>query len=81
MEQLLTGTIQGNTIVLDAPPDVPEGEHVEVIVRTSAAKRKPGDGILRSAGALEFEFTEEDQRILDEIQQARHISTRPVIEP
>jgi len=73
MDQTITGTIHGNTIVLDAPSGVPDGARVEVVVR------KPGDGILRSAGALAPYWTPEDDRILEEIYQARKQSTRPEI--
>ena len=81
MTQVLVGTVHGKTIVFDDPLPIAEGESVEVIVRTAENNRSPGDGIRQSAGALALEFTEEDQRILDEIQKARHISTRPEIEP
>ena len=81
MTQLLVGTVRGKTIVFDEALPVPEGESVEVIVRTPSGNSKPGDGLLRSEGALADDFTDEDERILDEIQRARHVSTRRDIEP
>jgi len=81
MSQLMVGTVHGKTIVFDEPLPIPEGQSVEVIVRTPIGGRVPGEGILRSEGALALEFTDEDEKILEEIQRARHVSTRPEIEP
>jgi hypothetical protein len=50
MDQVLTGTIRGNTIILDASPSVPDGQHVEVVVRTLEPERPWGEGIRNSAG-------------------------------
>ena len=78
MQQLLTGTVHGNTIVLDAPPGVPEGQQVEVIVRlpSNAVEIAPKD-----SDGTDFVYTEEDDRILEEIYRARHYSTRREVEP
>jgi hypothetical protein len=81
MDQVLTGTVRGNTIVLDSTPAFADGEPVRVTVCPVDETQRPGDGIRRSAGALALEYTEEDDRILAEIQQARRIKTRPEIEP
>ncbi|HEX5104082.1 MAG TPA: hypothetical protein VFV87_09745 [Pirellulaceae bacterium] len=50
MEQVLTGTVQGNTIVLDSLPAIANGEQVEVVLRAVAAKGVWGEGIRDSAG-------------------------------
>jgi len=81
MSQLLVGTVHGKSIVFDQPLPLPEGQSVEVIVRTPQSGRAPGEGILKSAGALASDFTEEDRRILDEIQRARHVPERRPVEP
>lgn len=81
MDQVLTGTVRGNTIVLDNPPPIADGEAVRVIVCEVGGAREPGDGIRQSAGALAFEYTDEDDRILTEIYQSRRVNTRPEIEP
>lgn len=73
MIQSITGTVHGNTIVLDAPPGVPEGERVEVIVRASEGVRQDADSSESKPPAW---WTEEDDRILDEIYRARKRSTR-----
>lgn len=76
MSQPLVGTVHGNTIVFRDPLPIPEGQAVEVIVRPSRLAKVPGEGILRSAGALAGEFNEEDEQILEEIYQARHAPNR-----
>jgi hypothetical protein len=50
MEQTLTGTVQGSTIVLDAQPAVGDGQAVEVVIRPKADRSNWGAGIARSAG-------------------------------
>jgi hypothetical protein len=50
MNQVLTGTVHGNTIVLDASLSVPDGQQVEVVVRSIEPQRTWGDGIRNSAG-------------------------------
>lgn len=54
MTQTLHGTIRGNTIVLSGNPGLAEGQAVEVVVRAVAAgaATAPGQGLLRSEGAL-----------------------------
>lgn len=53
---LLEGTIKNGTIVLDQPPSLPDGERVEVELK-SIAHAKPTEkptlaGLLKFAGAL-----------------------------
>ena len=75
MDQTLTGTIHGNTIVLDAPASAPEGTRVEVVVRDRKTPSSPA-----AAGATKEQlpswWNAEDDRILEEIRQARSHSTR-----
>ena len=52
---LLEGTIRNGTIVLDQPPEIPEGARVEVDVKATAetAEKKPTLlGLLKLAGTL-----------------------------
>ena len=80
MEQVLTGTVHGNTIVLDGPVAVPDGQSVEVIVRDHRQQPIPRTLSPNLAeGAPPSWWTPEDDRILDEIYQARKSSTRPEI--
>ena len=66
----LTGVIHGNTIQLDAVPPLAEGAEVEIVIRSPRAKRIPGEGLLRTEGAL-LDDTDWDG-IMDEIHQLRH---------
>jgi hypothetical protein len=69
--------IHGKTIELDEDPGVAEGQEVEVQVRViSKANRKPGDGFLRTEGAL-ADDTEWDG-IMEEIYQARKRDRRTI---
>lgn len=77
MDQVLTGTVHGNTIVLDHPLAVPDGQPVEVVVRD----RPPAVKKARDAEASPPDWwTEEDDRILDEVNQSRKRSMRPEID-
>jgi len=71
MTKSITGVIRGNTIELSESPGFLEGQTVEVIVQAALAPRVRGEGILKSAGALANEWTEEDDRILEEIYRDR----------
>jgi hypothetical protein len=62
------GVINGKTIVLTDDPGMPDGEVVKVVVTPESAPKRPwGEGLRRCAGALADEWTEEDDRILEEI--------------
>jgi hypothetical protein len=51
MSIVVHGVVHGNTIELKGPPGVPDGQEVEVVVRSIEPARPWGEGILRSAGA------------------------------
>ena len=70
------GVVRGKTIELDEDLGVAEGQQVEVEVTVVEPARKWGEGILRSAGALADEWTDEDDRILAEIHEERKRDTR-----
>ena len=55
MDHTSTGTVHGNTIVLDAPLPGLEGQAVEVTVRQAQTKPPWGEGIRASAGAWSAE--------------------------
>lgn len=78
MSQVLTGTIHGNTIVLDGAPSLPDGQSVEIEIRNNLQ--------LASSPPISFAedtppgwWTAEDDQILDEIYRARKQSNRPEI--
>jgi hypothetical protein len=77
MNQTLTGTIHGNTIILDASLEMPAGQRVEVVVRDLPRRSSATvDAIEEKPPAW---WTNEDDRILDEIYQARKQTTRPEV--
>src|SRR6516162_1406233 len=68
------GKVRGKTIELDEDLGVAEGEDVEVRVRVIPKSRKPGEGFLRTEGALADD--DEWDSIMEEIYQARRIERR-----
>lgn len=69
MHQLLEGTVHGRTIELADDPNVSDGSKVEVILRPLVVNHRPGEGLLRTEGALADD--DEWDAIMDEIQQSR----------
>ncbi len=70
------GKIHGKTIELDEDLGVADGQEVEVQVKViPKAARTPGEGFLRTEGAL-ADDTEWDS-IMEEIHQARTRERRP----
>ena len=74
MEQILTGTVHGNSIILDASPLVPDGQHVEVVVRTLESDRPWGEGIRKSAGG--WANHPELDAIMEQIHSERSLERR-----
>jgi hypothetical protein len=78
MTKTIHGKVHGNTIELDEDLGVADGQEVEVRVRViPKTSRKPGEGFLRTEGAL-ADDTEWDA-IMEEIYQARKLERRPQI--
>ncbi|HIQ20179.1 MAG TPA: hypothetical protein EYH34_02920 [Planctomycetes bacterium] len=71
MTKTIRGKVRGKTIELDEDPGMADGQAVEMIVRPAKPRQPWGEGIKRSAGALAESWSEEDDRILEEIQQDR----------
>jgi hypothetical protein len=73
MTKIIHGKIHGRMIELDEDLGLTEGQEVKVSVQVISKdpRRKPGDGLLRCAGALANEWTDEDDRILAEIHEER----------
>jgi hypothetical protein len=76
MSQVLQGIVHGKTIELAEEPGVADGEQVEVSVKVVSPKGSWGEGLRRCAGALAREWTEEDDRILEDIRQERKHDSR-----
>ena len=76
MVKTVQGTIRGRTIELAEDLGVPDGQAVEVQVRVlPQTPRKPGDGFLRTEGALADD--PEWDAIMEEIYQCRKLERRP----
>jgi hypothetical protein len=76
MSHVMQGIVHGKTIELAEEIGVGDGEQVEVSVRVVSKRRSWGEGLQRCAGALAREWTEEDDRILEEIHQERKRDSR-----
>lgn len=77
MTRTLHGIVNGNTIELSDDLGVPAGQAVEVMVRLlpeSNVSTPESNGGDKPAG--EFVWTEEDDRILEQIYQQRKNDTR-----
>ncbi|HWE37756.1 MAG TPA: hypothetical protein VG406_14405 [Isosphaeraceae bacterium] len=83
MVKILRGVIRGRTIELEAEPGIEDGRRVEVVVRSKTPPGPPPlwrpGGTETAAGMMAGHWTEDDDRILDEIERERHRpSTREV---
>jgi hypothetical protein len=74
MEQVVTGTVHGNTIVLSGPLPVPDGQRVEVVVRPVPPQQSWGEGIKKSAGGWSA-YPEMDE-IMEKIHAERKLERR-----
>ena len=75
MTKTLHGTVKGSTIQLNEDLGLAEGQEVQVQVRPIRTVGA-GNGLQRCAGALSDEWTEEDDRILEQIRRDRKLDTR-----
>ncbi len=77
MDKVVHGVIHGKTIELTEPVGIADGQEVEVVLRCSMSSRPWGEGIRNSAGGWADYWTDEDDRILEEIRHGRKCETRP----
>ncbi len=80
MIRTLRGVIHGRTVELTEDLGVPDGEKVEITIKTVASPKPWGGGLRRCAGAFAADWTEEDDRIMEEIYQARKLPRRAQME-
>ena len=73
--QTITGIIHGKTIVLHDAPNIADGAEVEIVIRPSRLKRQPGEGFLRTEGALADDSAWDG--IMEEVQRSRQ-RERPI---
>jgi len=71
----VSGVIHGNMIEIKGNLGLPDGEEVEIFVRSRSQRPSSGDGLLRCAGGMAEDWTSEDDRILAEIQQERETTS------
>jgi hypothetical protein len=76
MTWTIHGVVRGKTIELEENPGVGEGEQVEITIKPIHSHRPWGEGLRRCAGALASAWTDEDDRILDEIYSDRKRDSR-----
>jgi hypothetical protein len=70
------GRVHGKRIELDENLGLIEGQEVEIQIKVIKKIEPWGDGLRRCAGALADDWTDEDDRILEEIRQARKSDER-----
>jgi hypothetical protein len=76
MVRQVQGVIHGRTIELSEDPGVADGQQVEIIIKALPTPRSWGEGLRRCAGAFAADWTDDDDRILDEIYRERKRDTR-----
>jgi hypothetical protein len=79
MSHAVFGVVHGRTIELNEELGLSDGQTVEVSVTTVPPLTQWGEGLRRCAGALAEEWTEEDDRILDQLHRERARDTRPEV--
>ncbi len=79
MTKTLQGVVHGKVIELAEDLGLSEGQRVEVVVKVVAAtERIPGEGFLRTEGALADDPDWDD--IMEEVHQGRKHERRPQME-
>ena len=79
MIKTLRGIVHGRTVELTEDPGVADGLQVEITIKTVASPKPWGEGLRRCAGAFAADWTEEDDRIMEEIHRERKRDTRKEI--
>ena len=72
--KLARGVMHGKTIELSEDLGLAEGQEVEVRVEVVCIREEWGAGLHRCAGAFSADWSEDDDRILAEIDQERRAS-------
>ena len=76
MVKSLHGIVHGKSIELSEDLGLADGQQVEVVVKSVGKTEAWGDGLRRCAGSLAGDWTEEDERILEEIHRDRQNDSR-----
>jgi hypothetical protein len=78
IKKIMLGVVNGKTIALTEDPGVPAGQEVEILVTPlPSAPQGWGEGLRRCAGALGDDWSDDDDRILEEIYRQRKQDGRP----
>ena len=72
------GTISGNTIIVDEDLCLSDGHKVEVLIESHKNSDTTwGSGLERCAGAFADSWSDEDDRVFEEIRKTRRVDSRP----
>ncbi len=74
------GIVHGKTIEIEEDLGLSDGDKVSIVVEGhQSSQGKWGEGLRRCAGAVADDWTEQDDKILDEIYRSRHSDSRTEI--
>jgi len=71
MIQAMRGTIHGKTIELNDAPEIPEGAQVDVFLRVAEPERQHNEGTQSKDDDIAPWWTEEDDRIFEQLELDR----------
>jgi hypothetical protein len=75
MNKIFYGIVHGNTIELKENPGISDGQEVRVILSLAKKSRPWSEGLNNSAGALADFWTDQDDKILEELYRQRKCDT------
>jgi hypothetical protein len=75
MNRIAHGIIHGNTIELNNNPGFQDGQELEIFMKTVDKNRPESDSIPKSPGAKALVWTEQDDKILEELYRQRKCDT------
>lgn len=74
------GIVHGKMIEIEEELGLPDGDRVSIVIESPQSSQDTwGEGLRRCAGALVDDWTEGDDKILDEIYRSRHSDSRSEI--
>ena len=74
------GIVHGKTIEIEEELGLSDSDKVSIVIEgPQSSQDKWGEGLRRCAGALADDWTEEDDKILENIYRSRHSDSRPEV--